>query len=170
MMETLTDEVYTKARRIVDEVEEMGGMSKAVASGWPKLKIEECAAKRQAMIDSGYGASRLPFPFYWVLPSFTEFYRVLLREGGISDIWSGAVTRATTFRRVCWRFFVLPFFLSLFRFIVPLANRQKKGTYRRISARTVPFSAETENDKDGHRRRKNPVKQPRKTPRYSASF
>ena len=63
MMETLTDEVYTKARRIVDEVEEMGGMSKAVASGWPKLKIEECAAKRQAMIDSGYGASRLPFPF-----------------------------------------------------------------------------------------------------------
>lgn len=54
MMETLTDEVYTKARRIVDEVEEMGGMSKAVASGWPKLKIEECAAKRQAMIDSGY--------------------------------------------------------------------------------------------------------------------
>ena len=82
MMETLTDEVYTKARRIVDEVEEMGGMSKAVASGWPKLKIEECAAKRQAMIDSGYGASRLPFPFYWVLPSFTEFYRVLLGLAG----------------------------------------------------------------------------------------
>ncbi len=31
----------------------MGGMAAAVASGWPKLKIEECAAKRQAVIDSG---------------------------------------------------------------------------------------------------------------------
>ena len=55
MMETLTDEVYTNARRIVEEVEKMGGMAKAVASGWPKLKIEECAARRQAMIDSGRG-------------------------------------------------------------------------------------------------------------------
>lgn len=57
MMETLTDEVYTKSKRIVDEVEQMGGMAKAVASGWPKLKIEECAARRQAQIDSGYGKS-----------------------------------------------------------------------------------------------------------------
>ena len=55
MMEALTDEVYTNARRIVEEVEKMGGMAKAVASGWPKLKIEECAARRQAMIDSGRG-------------------------------------------------------------------------------------------------------------------
>ena len=55
MMESLTDEVYTKAKRIVEEVEKMGGMAKAVASGWPKLKIEECAARRQAQIDSGYG-------------------------------------------------------------------------------------------------------------------
>jgi len=31
----------------------MGGMAAAVASGWPKLKIEECAARRQAVIDSG---------------------------------------------------------------------------------------------------------------------
>ncbi|XP_046655218.1 methylmalonyl-CoA mutase, mitochondrial-like [Daphnia pulicaria] len=54
MMENLTDEVYNKAKRIVDEVEQMGGMAKAVASGWPKLKIEECAARRQAQIDSGY--------------------------------------------------------------------------------------------------------------------
>ena len=37
----------------MDEVESMGGMAKAVASGWPKLKIEECAAKRQAVIDNG---------------------------------------------------------------------------------------------------------------------
>jgi len=53
MMESLTEEVYQEARRIVEEVEAMGGMAKAVASGWPKLKIEECAAKRQANIDSG---------------------------------------------------------------------------------------------------------------------
>ncbi|CAL8147565.1 unnamed protein product [Orchesella dallaii] len=53
MMEALTDEVYAKGKQIIDEVEKMGGMAKAVASGWPKLKIEECAAKRQAMIDSG---------------------------------------------------------------------------------------------------------------------
>jgi methylmalonyl-CoA mutase len=54
-MESLTENVFQKAKQIVDEVENMGGMAKAVASGWPKLKIEECAAKRQAMIDSGLG-------------------------------------------------------------------------------------------------------------------
>ncbi len=53
MMESLTQQVYDEARRIFDECESMGGMAKAVASGWPKLKIEECAAKRQANIDSG---------------------------------------------------------------------------------------------------------------------
>jgi methylmalonyl-CoA mutase len=52
MMEKLTDQVYEESRRIVEEVENMGGMAAAVASGWPKLKIEECAAKRQANIDS----------------------------------------------------------------------------------------------------------------------
>ena len=35
------------------EIEEMGGMAKAVVKGIPKLRIEECAAKRQARIDSG---------------------------------------------------------------------------------------------------------------------
>lgn len=53
MMESLTEQVYQEARKIVEEVEGMGGMAKAVASGWPKLKIEECAARRQANIDSG---------------------------------------------------------------------------------------------------------------------
>ena len=52
MMENLTEQVYQEAKRIVEEVEQMGGMAKAVASGWPKLKIEECAARRQANIDS----------------------------------------------------------------------------------------------------------------------
>eukprot|EP00127_Corallochytrium_limacisporum_P004295 Clim_evm240s157 gene=Clim_evmTU240s157 len=53
MMEALTDEVYRAAREIYDEVEELGGMAKAVASGMPKLRIEEAAARRQARIDSG---------------------------------------------------------------------------------------------------------------------
>ena len=37
------------------QIEEMGGMAKAVASGMPKLRIEECAARRQARIDSCQG-------------------------------------------------------------------------------------------------------------------
>merc|ERR1719356_255098 len=53
MMENLTEQVYQEAKKIVEEVEATGGMAKAVASGWPKLKIEECAARRQANIDSG---------------------------------------------------------------------------------------------------------------------
>jgi len=52
-METLTDEVYSKARELIDEIEQMGGMSKAIIAGIPKLKIEECSAIRQAMIDDG---------------------------------------------------------------------------------------------------------------------
>ncbi len=53
LIESLTQQVYDESKRIIEEVESMGGMAKAVATGWPKLKIEECAAKRQAVIDSG---------------------------------------------------------------------------------------------------------------------
>ncbi|KAF9159762.1 hypothetical protein DFQ27_006035 [Actinomortierella ambigua] len=53
MMESLTNDMFDAARKIVDEVEAMGGMAKAVASGMPKLRIEESAAKKQARIDSG---------------------------------------------------------------------------------------------------------------------
>lgn len=53
MMESLTDEIYEKGLQVINEVEELGGMAKAVAAGMPKLRIEECAAKRQARIDSG---------------------------------------------------------------------------------------------------------------------
>ena len=55
MMESLTNELFEAARAIIEEVENMGGMAKAVASGMPKLKIEESAAKRQARIDSSKG-------------------------------------------------------------------------------------------------------------------
>jgi methylmalonyl-CoA mutase len=52
-VESLTDQIYNKAKNEIQEIEEIGGMAKAVALGYPKLKIEESAAKRQARIDSG---------------------------------------------------------------------------------------------------------------------
>ena len=52
-VESLTDQLATEAWKLIEEVEEMGGMTKAVASGMPKLRIEETAATRQAMIDRG---------------------------------------------------------------------------------------------------------------------
>ncbi|MGC8203802.1 methylmalonyl-CoA mutase [Aliiroseovarius sp. PTFE2010] len=52
-VESLTEELATKALALIEEIDEMGGMTKAVASGMPKLRIEETAAKRQAMIDRG---------------------------------------------------------------------------------------------------------------------
>jgi methylmalonyl-CoA mutase len=52
-VESLTDELVKAAREIIDEVEELGGMTKAVETGMPKLRIEEAAALRQARIDRG---------------------------------------------------------------------------------------------------------------------
>ncbi|EDM71736.1 methylmalonyl-CoA mutase [Roseobacter sp. AzwK-3b] len=52
-VEKLTADLAEKAWALMEEVEEMGGMTKAVASGMPKLRIEESAATRQAMIDRG---------------------------------------------------------------------------------------------------------------------
>jgi len=52
-VETLTHELAEAAWALIEEVEGMGGMTKAVASGMPKLRIEETAAKRQAGIDRG---------------------------------------------------------------------------------------------------------------------
>ncbi len=52
-VESLTHALSVHAGALIDEVEAMGGMTKAVASGWPKLKIEEAAARRQAAIDRG---------------------------------------------------------------------------------------------------------------------
>ncbi len=52
-VEKLTHDLATEAWKLIEEVEEMGGMTKAVASGMPKLRIEETAATRQAMIDRG---------------------------------------------------------------------------------------------------------------------
>jgi methylmalonyl-CoA mutase len=52
-VESLTNQLADEAWKLMEEVEEMGGMTKAVASGMPKLRIEEAAATRQALIDRG---------------------------------------------------------------------------------------------------------------------
>ena len=52
-MESLTNALIQEARQTLQEVEELGGMTKAVASGMPKQRIEEAAARRQARIDQG---------------------------------------------------------------------------------------------------------------------
>lgn len=52
-VESLTAELAEKAWALIEEVEAMGGMTKAVATGMPKLRIEETAARRQALIDRG---------------------------------------------------------------------------------------------------------------------
>ena len=53
MMESLTQQMADAAWAIIEEVDAMGGMTKAVDSGWAKLKIEAAAAEKQARIDSG---------------------------------------------------------------------------------------------------------------------
>jgi methylmalonyl-CoA mutase len=52
-VEALTQELASKAWELIQQVEAMGGMTKAVASGWPKAEIERAAAEKQAGIDAG---------------------------------------------------------------------------------------------------------------------
>jgi len=52
-VETLTKELVERAWSHIEEIEELGGMAKAIETGLPKMKIEEAAARRQAQIDSG---------------------------------------------------------------------------------------------------------------------
>jgi methylmalonyl-CoA mutase len=52
-IEKLTNDLAEAAWKIIEEVDEMGGMTKAVATGMPKLRIEEAAARRQAAVDRG---------------------------------------------------------------------------------------------------------------------
>ena len=61
----------------------MGGMATAVASGMPKLRIEESAAKRQARIDSGQGL----FDIYCVLIQNFFFFFFFVGEGGRRRFW-----------------------------------------------------------------------------------
>ena len=52
-VEALTQELYTKAWALIEEVEKLGGMAKAIETGVPKMRIEEAAARTQGRIDSG---------------------------------------------------------------------------------------------------------------------
>ena len=52
-IESLTKEIADKAWKLIEEVEELGGMAKAIETGIPKMRIEEAAARKQARIDSG---------------------------------------------------------------------------------------------------------------------
>jgi len=52
-IEKLTEELVTEAWKLIEEVEELGGMAKAIETGLPKMRIEEAAARKQARIDSG---------------------------------------------------------------------------------------------------------------------
>ena len=52
-LEQLTEDIANKAWHLIQEVEELGGMTKAIEKGIPKMRIEEAAAKKQAKIDSG---------------------------------------------------------------------------------------------------------------------
>ena len=52
-IESLTKEIAEKAWKLIQEVEELGGMAKAIETGIPKMRIEEAAARKQARIDSG---------------------------------------------------------------------------------------------------------------------
>ena len=52
-LEKLTEDIANKAWTLITEVEELGGMTKAIEKGIPKMRIEEAAAKKQAKIDSG---------------------------------------------------------------------------------------------------------------------
>src|SRR5690606_6363737 len=52
-VETLTHEIAHKAWKLIEEIEALGGMTKAIEAGIPKLRIEEAAARKQARIDSG---------------------------------------------------------------------------------------------------------------------
>ncbi|MEM7251019.1 MAG: methylmalonyl-CoA mutase family protein, partial [Pseudomonadota bacterium] len=52
-VESLTESLRSHAKALIEEVEALGGMTRAVASGMPKLRIEEAAARRQARIDRG---------------------------------------------------------------------------------------------------------------------
>src|SRR5207237_3074738 len=53
MMEKLTQDMADAAWEIIEEVEGMGGMTEAVQSGWGKLRIEACAAEKQARLERG---------------------------------------------------------------------------------------------------------------------
>ncbi|MBX7134440.1 MAG: methylmalonyl-CoA mutase [Fimbriimonadaceae bacterium] len=96
MMEALTQEMADKAQTLIDEVEAQGGMTKAVSSGWAKLKIEASAAEKQARIDSGkdviVGVSKYTIPNE-VAVEFRDVDNVKVRETQIARLAQIRATR-----------------------------------------------------------------------------
>ena len=87
-VESLTDELVRAARELIGEVEELGGMTKAVASGMPKLRIEEAAARKQARIDRGEE----------VIVGVNKFQPTEVDEVEVLDIDNSAVREAQVAR------------------------------------------------------------------------
>ena len=96
LMERLTQEMADKAQAILDEVEAMGGMTRAVDSGWAKLKIEASAAEKQARIDSGkdviVGVNKYRLAEHDQL-DILEVDNVKVREGQIARLQKIKATR-----------------------------------------------------------------------------
>jgi methylmalonyl-CoA mutase len=89
MMEKLTQDMADKAWALIEEVEAMGGMTRAVDSGWAKLKIEASAAEKQARIDSGkdviVGVNKYKLPKEDPV-EILEVDNVRVREGQIARL------------------------------------------------------------------------------------
>jgi methylmalonyl-CoA mutase len=87
MMESLTQQMAEAAWKIIEEVDALGGMTKAVESGWAKLKIEASAAQKQAQIDSGrdviIGVNKYPPPDGDAALQTLEVDNVAVRESQI---------------------------------------------------------------------------------------
>jgi methylmalonyl-CoA mutase len=104
-MESLTASLAAEARRVIAEVEEMGGMARAIEAGMPKLRIEECAARRQARIDRGedvvVGVNKYPAPGAEAELDLLEIDNSAVREAQVRRLTevrgrrdAGAVRRA----------------------------------------------------------------------------
>jgi methylmalonyl-CoA mutase len=98
MMEALTQQMADKAWALIEEVDAMGGMTKAVDSGWAKLKIEASAAEKQARIDAGrdviVGVNKYKPPKQDAV-DILEVDNVKVREGQIARLQRIKATRNT---------------------------------------------------------------------------
>ncbi len=96
MMESLTQEMADKAWSIIEKVQALGGMTKAVDSGWAKLKIEASAAEKQARIDSGkdviVGVNKYKLKQEGLL-DIRDVDNVKVREGQIARLQQIRATR-----------------------------------------------------------------------------
>ncbi|MGB8814710.1 MAG: methylmalonyl-CoA mutase [Paracoccaceae bacterium] len=95
-VESLTAQLADEAWKLIAEVEEMGGMTKAVATGMPKLRIEESAAKRQAAIDRGedviVGVNKYRLAKEDAI-DILDIDNVMVRDGQIARLKSMRATR-----------------------------------------------------------------------------